>query len=138
MYFRKKEVFRDRRVALNISESDKEELVLKVIRSYEKGTVRPKSRKREKFIRKYGTDLPVIKAMMLTGRGLAIALNDQGNLKEVFIPLEEHIPNYMVLLNSKKLKHLFHEESLLVDVYMLGEGVLYTIELMYSLFDELL
>lgn len=123
---------------MTIEDLEIREAAKKLIRSYQKNIIRPTNRRRERFLRKYGTGIPIIKAMMLITGGLAIALDKPEGVKELHIPLVEQIPEYEVLLQKKKLKHLFHEETLLVDIYTMGDGVLYTVELIEALFDELL
>ncbi len=114
------------------------EVLEKTIKHLQKNLVRNPTRKRERFLRKYGTDLPVIKAIMPFETGLAVAIEVNGGIKEIQVPLLDKIPNYKILFRNRKIKHLFHEDTLLVDIYTLGEGVLYTIELAEYIFDEML
>ena len=114
------------------------EIAERIISSIEKHTIKSKERKRERFLRKYGTSLTVIKAMMLTSGGLSMALVKAEGMKELSIPLDDKVQDYQLLLDKRKLKHIFHEDNLSVDIYTKADGIVYTLELMEYLFDELL
>ena len=120
------------------SELEIKEKVERVALIIEKRVLRPKNRKREKFLRRYGTNISVIKAMMLTSEGLTLALMKEGKLKEFHIPLDDKIQDYQLQIEKRKLKPIFHEETLLVDIYTKANGVVYTLELLEYLFEEFL
>ena len=125
-------------VSMTEPDEREKEIAERIILSLEKNVIRPKERKRERFLRKYGTQLNVIKAMMLTSQGLSLALVKAEGIKEFSIPLDDKIPEYQLQLEKRKLKHIFHKETLLVDIYTKADGVVYTLEIMEYLFDELL
>jgi len=103
-----------------------------------KKSQRPKIRRRERILRMYGTDIPLIKVVYLSVSGLVLVLERDHMFKDLIISLNELIPNFELLMSKKKLKHIFHEDSLVVDIYTKADGVIYTVDLMEHLFDELL